>query len=102
MPNTGPFEVPSLSELRTRLALATAATEASTSSLSSLTIDGDAPPGLRFEHLCDPNGVSRLIMDRRNAGSVFQVASQVRAYRTDKLFPTTGSVGSRRPFQITL
>ena len=54
----GPFETPSLGELRER---------------SRSCASGD---GLRFRHLADPVGVTALIADPANAGAVFMAASQ--------------------------
>ena len=56
--HVGGFELPSLAELRTRLA----------SSAPS------AAGGLRFSHV--PGDVGQMILDEANAGAVFQVASQ--------------------------
>ena len=56
----GPFETPTLAELRKRCS-------------SRGCADAD---GLRFQHLPDPGGVSSLIADPGNAGAVFQAASQ--------------------------
>ena len=57
----GPWETPSLSELRARIVTPT---------------DGD---GLRFEHIATPVGVVPLILDPANHGAVFQAASQFNA-----------------------
>ena len=59
----GPFETPSLAELRERLAAAAPSSEG----------------GLRFAHLADPVGIVPIIMDEQNAGAVFQAASQFNA-----------------------
>ena len=53
----GPFETPSLGELRERLAA---------------TPPSGAQGGLRFRHLADPVGIVPLIMSEENAGAVFQ------------------------------
>ena len=58
----GPFETPSLAELRE--AVAAGATAA------------DGAKGLIFSHLATPTGVQSLIADPANAGAVFQAASQ--------------------------
>lgn len=55
----GPFETPSLCELRERS--------------KSCASGGD---GLRFRHLADPVGVAALIADPANAGAIFMAASQ--------------------------
>ena len=59
----GPWETPSLQELRARIVTAPDA-------------EGD---GLRFEHIATPVGVVPLILDPANHGAVFQAASQFNA-----------------------
>ena len=59
----GPFETPTLAELRERYPCRGSAHEA-------------PQGGLRFQHLPGPGGVSSLIADPDNAGAVFQAASQ--------------------------
>ena len=56
----GRWSTPSLAELRAELG------------------DGETG-GLRFKHLPTPTGVEPLILDERNAGAVFQAASQFNA-----------------------
>ena len=63
----GPWETPSVAELRARLQ--TSPEPAGAAAPSS---EG----GLRFENLPTPTGVVPLILDARNAGAVFQAASQ--------------------------
>mmetsp|Transcript_46574 Transcript_46574/g.76975 ORF Transcript_46574/g.76975 Transcript_46574/m.76975 type:complete len:351 (-) Transcript_46574:182-1234(-) len=60
----GPWEMPSLKDLRSMCA--------------SANVDGDLG-GLRFTNLADPVGVVSLIMNPDNAGAVFQAASQFNA-----------------------
>merc|ERR1712137_456752 len=57
----GPWETPSVGELRARLSASPSSTDMG---------------GLKFQHLPAPSGVVPLIMDPQNAGSVFQAASQ--------------------------
>jgi len=63
----GPFSTPTLAELRAELS----------------SPPPSAPPArpqlLRFGHVAEPVGVVPLIMDARNAGCVFQAASQFNA-----------------------
>eukprot|EP00802_Teleaulax_amphioxeia_P016791 Tamp_16920.p1 GENE.Tamp_16920~~Tamp_16920.p1 ORF type:complete len:467 (-),score=60.03 Tamp_16920:26-1393(-) len=59
----GPFETPTLAELRERYPCRGSAHEA-------------PQGGLLFQHLPGPGGVSSLIADPDNAGAVFQAASQ--------------------------
>lgn len=58
----GPFETPSVAELKERLATLGAASE--------------DLGGLRFSHLASPTGVFTMILDPANGGAVFQAASQ--------------------------
>jgi hypothetical protein len=60
----GPFETPSVAELRERLQAAAG---------NSGNRDAGTGDGLRFQHLADPVGVQSLIADPRNADAVFQV-----------------------------
>lgn len=55
----GPFECPSVEEMRSRVAI---------------TDESDSCGGIRFEHVS--GDVTSLILDERNAGAVFQAASQ--------------------------
>ena len=61
----GPWETPSLAELRERLQAGAGTTRAAA-----------GERGLRFQHLADPVGVQSLIADPQNADAVFQAASQ--------------------------
>jgi len=61
--HVGPFETPSVAELRERLARDSAAGVSSAG-------------GLRFTHLPAPTGVEPIMLNPQNAGSVFQAASQ--------------------------
>jgi len=61
----GPWETPSVAELRERVQAAGEGRDA-----------GAGAPGLRFQHLADPVGVQSLIADPQNADAVFQAASQ--------------------------
>ena len=74
----GPFETPSLAELLSRC-------QGEGEGEGEGEEDGNGGDegagdewsrGLRFEHLADPVGVVALIADPRNAGAVFQAASQ--------------------------
>ena len=60
----GPFETPSVAELRERLQAAAG---------NAGNHDAGTGDGLRFQHLADPVGVQSLIADPRNADAVFQV-----------------------------
>ena len=62
----GPWETPSLQELRVRLA-------------EILPAAAEGQEGLKFEHVATPVGVGPLILDPDNAGAVFQAASQFNA-----------------------
>ena len=64
--HVGPFETPQLGELCERLSTAVGADVGSLGSL-------------KFTNLASPVGVVPLIMDPRNAGAVFQAASQFNA-----------------------
>jgi hypothetical protein len=72
--HVGPFETPSLAELRERcgqMPLDIPRTRDTCAGQS-----GADKGGLRFQHLATPVGVSSLIADPANAGAVFQAASQ--------------------------
>lgn len=68
----GPFETPSLFELRQRLAAASIDTTGDAAAAAATGGGG----GLRFAHLPTPTGVQTLIADPAHAGAVFQAASQ--------------------------
>ena len=64
--HVGPWSTPSVSDLRERCA--------------DLAASGSQQlGGLKFDHIADPVGVKALIEDPKNAGSVFQAASQFNA-----------------------
>ena len=63
----GPWETPSVAELRARLQTSPELADAAASSS-----DGS----LHFENLPTPTGIVPLILDPSNAGTVFQAASQ--------------------------